>query len=291
MPTVAFVTCQAWPEINEHDLLAAEVLRSQGVAVVPAVWDDPEIDWTHFDCVVIRSAWDYYLKPDPYANWLRRVQSSRVRLWNPPHVVLDNINKRYLVRLAERGMDVVPTTYLPADQGAVLDDVLHRCGWDEAVIKPAVSGCAAGAWRSCLATAQADQERFAEQLRRQDLLLQPYMPEVASQGEWSLVYFDGRYSHAVLKRPAAGDFRVQREYGGSATSAEPGRWLIEEAQSVLSAVDFPLLYARLDGIERAGRFFLMELEINEPFLFLAFGVGAPQRFAEAILRKLLPTRL
>ncbi len=286
MRKVAFVTCQVSPEMNEHDLLVVEELRQRGIAVTPAVWDAPDINWAEFDCVVIRSAWDYYSQPERYANWLHRLQSLHVRLWNPPQVVLENINKRYLIELAEKGIEVVPTTYLSAADGVLLRDVLQRCGWQEVVIKPAISCWALGAWRSSLATAQADQERFAEQLRGQDLLVQPYMPEVASQGEWSLVYFDGQYSHAVLKRPTAGDFRVHREYGGSAASAEPGPGLIEQAQAILAAVDSPLLYARVDGIELAGRFVLMELEINEPFLFLGFSAGAAKHFAEAILRKI-----
>jgi glutathione synthase/RimK-type ligase-like ATP-grasp enzyme len=286
MPSVAFVTYQQAPEVNEHDQLAAEILRQRGVAVTPAVWNDPQIDWAGFDCVVIRSAWDYYLKPARYANWLWSLENARVRLWNPPRVVLENMNKRYLTRLAERGVCVVPTKYLSASEAVVLRDVLQTCGWGEAVIKPAVSGCALGTWRTSLAAARADQGSFAAQLRSQDLLIQPYMPEIATQGEWSLVYFNGRYSHAVLKRPAEGDFRVHREYGGSSTSAEPGPALIEQAQSVLATVDSPLLYARVDGIEHAGHFILMELEINEPFLFLGFCEGAAQRFAEAILRKL-----
>jgi glutathione synthase/RimK-type ligase-like ATP-grasp enzyme len=273
MAEVAFVTCQQAPDVNEHDQLAADVLHEYGVRVTPAVWDAAGIEWARFDCVVIRSTWDYYFKPDRYADWLRSLQSSGVRLWNPPQAVLENINKRYLLSLAGRGVNVVPTEYVEAAEGAVLHDVLERRGWDEVVLKPAVSGCALGAWRSSLTAAQADQPRFAEQLRGQDLLVQQYMPQIA-HGEWSLVFFAGRYSHAVLKRPAAGDFRVHREYGGSASSAEPDTSLIEQAQAVLAAVDSPLLYARVDGIERAGRLILMEMEINEPFLFLGFCEGA-----------------
>jgi glutathione synthase/RimK-type ligase-like ATP-grasp enzyme len=290
MMEIAFVTYQQAPEMNEHDRLVADILGKRGVAVSSCVWDSPEIDWDRFDCVIIRSAWDYYLKPDQYAKWLRSFCDSSGRLWNPPRAVLQNMNKQYLMDLAAGGVNAVPTTYLPAGAGVELPDLLKHCGSENSVVKPAISGCAHGTWRTSLATAAADRHKFAEQLRCQDLLLQPYMSEVASQGEWSLVYFDGCYSHAVLKRPAPGDFRVQREFGGESDPAKPSPRLVLEAQAVLAAVNCSLLYARVDGIERAGRFMLMELEINEPFLFLGFCAGAAERFAEAIMRRLADDR-
>jgi hypothetical protein len=107
--------------------------------------------------------------------------------------------------------------------------------------------------------------------------------EIADKGEWSLEFFDGFYSHSVLKRPAAGDFRVTAFFGGESASAEPDPGLIDQSQSILAVVDHPLLYARVDGIERAGQFLLMELEINEPYLYIAHSDTAARRFAEAII--------
>jgi glutathione synthase/RimK-type ligase-like ATP-grasp enzyme len=286
MPDVAFATYRGLPDMTDDDRLVADALRRRGVTVTPAVWDEPRTDWSRFDCVVVRSAWDYHLKPDRYAEWLRSFPAAGNRLWNPPGAILGNMNKRYLTSLAERGVHVVPTAYLPAAEGVVLHEVLNRCGWGKVVIKPAVSASACGTWRTSSATAEADQTRFAEQIQGEDVLIQPYLPEVASHGEWSLVFFDGRYSHAILKRPAAGDFRVQLEFGGISTPAEASPSLIEQAQLVLAAAGDRLLYARVDGVERAGRFLLMELEINEPYLFVGCSDGAAERFAEAIVRKL-----
>jgi len=283
MLELAFATCQKWPEMTDDDGLVADVLRRKGIAVTYVVWNAPDFDWSRFDCVVIRSTWDYYLAPDQYAEWLRSFSRAGKRLWNPPEAVLPNLNKGYLSALAERGVEVVPTKYLGAGDGLLLREVLGDCGWQEVVIKPAVSANASGTWRTSLATADADQTRFADQVRRQDILIQPYLPEIASQGEWSLVFFGGRYSHSVLKRPATGDFRVQRDFGGTATPAAPTMSLIEQAQLACSTVGQDLLYSRVDGIERDGRLLLMELEINEPFLFLGYSQGAPERFATAIL--------
>ena len=285
MAKFAFATCRKLLEMTDDDRLVADALQRKGIAVSSAVWDAPEIDWAQFDSVVIRSTWDYHLAPDRYAKWVSSFSTTATRLWNPPEAVIANLHKSYLSTLAKRGIEVVPTVFLPAGEGTSLREVLENSGWNDAVVKPAVSASAHGTWRTSLASADVDQHRLTKQLRRQDLLVQPYLPEVASQGEWSLVFFGGRYSHAALKLPAHGDFRVQRDFGGRWEAATPSAHLIAQAQSILEANNEDLLYARVDGIERDGRFVLMELEINEPYLFVGLSEGAAERFAEEIFRR------
>lgn len=282
MTQTAFVTSAPAPDITGDDRLAATILESRGVTVTPAIWDDPRVDWSSFACVVIRSPWDYHRRPAAFEHWLRQLDADRVNLWNPAGVVIDNMNKRYLPALAGRGISIVPTEFLPAASGRDLRDVLDRRQWHHVVVKPAVSLGAYGTWRTSIATAQADQPRFEAQCRQQDVLVQPFVTEVESEGEWSFVFFGGRYSHAVLKHPARGDFRVQFHFGGHVESAQPAPALVAQATAVLDVVGTPLLYARVDGIVCDGRFLLMELEINEPNLFLACDAEAPHRFAEAI---------
>jgi len=279
---VAFVTCRQLPDIHDDDGLAADVLRDRGIPVVSAVWDEPAADWRRYRCVVIRSTWDYHHHQDRYAAWLRRCADDGVRLWNPPATVLANMNKRYLSDLEQRGVDVVPTEYLDVGHGQSLRGLLERRGWDQAVVKPAVSASAYRTWRTTTATADRDQAAFEEDSARHEVLVQPHVDEIATRGEWSLVFFAGQYSHATIKRPAAGDFRVQEELGGHSAPAEPPDHVIESARHILSLSPSPLLYARVDGIERGQRFMLMELEINEPYLFLGSSPGAAARFANAI---------
>ena len=281
MIQVAFATYQKQPDMVDDDRLVADVLRSDGISVVSAAWDDPAVDWSRFGCVVIRSTWDYHRKPARYADWLRARVSAGTDLWNPAEAVIGNMNKRYLLDLKDRGVEVVPSEYLPAG-GHVLRQVLESRGWEQAVVKPALSASAYGTWRTSIATADADQAKFEEQCRSNEVLVQPYIQEVASQGEWSLVFLGGRYSHAALKRPAKGDFRVQRHCGGNSVPGNPPLGLVEQAQDILSNAPSPLLYARVDGVDRAGRLMLMELEINEPCLFIGLSSEAPLRFAQAI---------
>lgn len=279
---MAFVTCAELPGLVEDDLLAARALETGGVTVVPAVWNAPGVPWPSFDAIVIRSVWDYHLEPARYAQWLRDRAADGSRLWNPPRAVLRNLHKEYLFAFERQGIAIVPTTMLPAAGGRVLHDVLDSLGYADAVVKPAVSANAKGTWRVSRASAATEQARFAAQARAEDILIQPYLPEIASEGEWSLLFLGGEYSHSVLKRPASGEFRVQEHLGGAAAAVEAPAPLVAEARAVLQAAGADLLYARVDGIQREGRFLLMELEINEPSLFLSSSSGAAERFADAI---------
>ena len=165
-----------------------------------------------------------------------------------------------------------------------LASIIARHAWQDVVVKPAVSASARGTWRASRVTTHESHERFAAQLLEQDLLVQPFCSEIALNGEWSLVFFDGEFSHGVLKRPADGDFRVQRHFGGHPTAAAPSPRLVEQAARILTTLGERLLYARVDGFERDGDFVLMELELNEPYLFLSLSAGAASCFADAIIR-------
>jgi hypothetical protein len=235
MLKIAFATYQHEPGITDDDALVVNALRQHGLTVTAAVWDAPNVDWRGFDAVVLRSVWDYHLKPDLFEHWLRSCASDRTTLWNPPSAVLWNMNKRYLLDLAARGINIIPTEYLTAATQPSLRRVLALRGWDEAVAKPALAAGSHGAWRTSLTRALADQARFAEQVSAQDMLVQPYLSEIATSGEWSLVFFDSEYSHALRKRPAVGDFRVQEHLGGNTVLAQPGQALIDQAHAALTA--------------------------------------------------------
>ena len=119
-------------------------------------------------------------------------------------------------------------------------------------------------------------------------MVQEFREEITTSGEWSLIFFDNQFNHAVLKKALANDFRVQSDFGGSATSQKADDRLIEQAQNIIQLIPESLLYARVDGIYHDGKFTLMELELVEPALFLSLESKASDRFANAILSKLEP---
>jgi len=292
---IALATYAKLPELNADDRLLLAALRAAGAAAEPAVWDAPR-DWGRFDAVVVRSCWDYHRRPAEFLVWIDRVAAAGPRLVNPPAVLHWNADKRYLVDLTAAGVGVVPTAWVgpAADHGPLptLGDVLRARGWREAVVKPAVSASAHETWRTGLNGPADDEARFAALLERlpRGLLVQPFVPEVVADGEWSLVFIGGRFSHAVRKHSAPGDFRVQQEFGGRAVPATPPEALVADARAVVAAAtrltgvpEGAIAYARVDGVARGGRLLLMELECIEPHLFFDAAPGAAERLAALVL--------
>lgn len=219
-----------------------------------APWDDSSIQWRDFDRVVLRSCWNYHLEPRSFASWLDAIERYGVPLQNRVDVVRANMHKSYLLALAAAGVPTVPTLLVPRG-GSI-------------VMKPAIS-----------ATAYKTSRMAVDD----DVLVQPFIEEVVRNGEWSLVFFDGVFSHSVIKRAATGDFRVQNDFGGSADTAAAPESTIALAQHALRTLPAMPTYARVDCVVTEHGPLLMELELIEPVLFLERSANAADAFADAIL--------
>jgi hypothetical protein len=192
--------------------------------------------------------------------------------------------------LAARGAKIAPTKWI--DKGAEIDlpSILREHGWARAVVKPTISMSSHDTWITSPERAAADGPAAAEVVKRSGLMVQQFAEEVCTKGEWSFVFFEKRYSHAVLKRPKSGDFRVQRDYGGHVErNAVPSPSLVSEAERIVNMIEEPLLFARVDGVDVNGTLMLMELELIDPVLFFGSDPLAGKRFADAIRLK-LPTK-
>jgi len=280
---VALATYSKLPGLapDDHPLIPA--LAALDIAAEPAVWDDEATSWNRFDAVVVRSCWDYHLRLGPFLDWLAALESGGVPVINAARLLRWNADKRYLLDLAARGIDIVPTRLVARGAPLTLTQVLAELDLAEAVVKPAVSASAHSTWRTGSPRAHADEARFRSLVTAGDVLVQPLLPEVVEAGEWSLICFGGQPSHAVLKRPAQGDWRVQGELGGSAQIRPAPAGLLESAARILDAAGAGAsAYARVDGCQVDGRFKLMELELIEPQLYLELEPRAPGRFATAI---------
>jgi glutathione synthase/RimK-type ligase-like ATP-grasp enzyme len=284
---VAFVTHRGNVELTEDDALGATALRARGVEVDAVPWSAPDVRWEAYGAVVVRSSWDYHRRPDAFRSWLEALQARGANVWNPVPLLQWNMDKRYLLALAER-VPTVPTEWVEARRPASLVSLLERRGWDEAVVKPAISGGGDDTWRTARAVAPQAEGRFQALLCRGAVLVQPFVEAVQEEGEYSLVYLGGRFSHGILKRPAAGEFRVQTQHGGQAESRTPSKQTLAQAERVLEAVQTPWAYARVDGCLVDGNFQLMELEMLEPSLELWADPDAPTRFAEAVVERMSP---
>jgi len=270
--SVAFLTSQELAALTDDDRLAIPELEARGARVSPLVWTDARAaeDARAFDLVVVRSPWDWQTAPARFAavlDAIPRLENRSASKW---------LDKRYLLELAARGVRTIPTEVIAAPEKVA------ECKYPRAVLKPALG---AGGHRT-FSFAAAEWPRVAAAAGAGPFLLQPFVEEVETEGEWSLVFFDGVYSHAVRKRAARGEFRVHVEWGGSVEIATPPASFVDEARRVLDAAGETFLFARVDGIPTRAGFVLTELEVVEPELFLRAHPDAPARFADAVATRL-----
>jgi glutathione synthase/RimK-type ligase-like ATP-grasp enzyme len=286
---IAVATSAESPGINTDDEQLVRHLADAGVVSQPVLWNDAGADWSAFDTVLIRTTWDYHEHYARFLDWLARLETLRVPTINPNRMLRWNSDKRYLLELPPLGIAIIPTQVAHADE---LRSALAQVRGTEVVVKPTVSGSAWNTVRGVAGTAELDRA-VAKLPQRLEYLVQPFVPEVAQEGEWSLLFFGGAYSHAVCKRPANDDYRVQREFGGSVAIVAPPPEALEAARHALSAVAQMceqrgfggISYARIDGVRSGRRFLIMEVELIEPFLFLDGAPEASRRFAAEIARK------
>lgn len=283
-PRIAIATCAAYPELKGDDKLLREALAEQGCEARSLVWDDPGADWGAFDLCLVRSTWDYHDKHDEFLAWAQRVEGVSA-LCNPADLIAWNSDKTYLRELADGGVPIVPTIWVDRDSEAELARLVESEGSGEAVVKPAIDLGARNLRRVQAGEISAALEAVLQ--RSPVAMVQPFLPSLESEGELSLIYIDGNFSHAVRKRPAPGDFRVQGIWGGTVEPAQPAPSEIDLAEQALSQLDEPPLYARADLVTGPeGAPCLIELELIEPNLYLAQHPAAAEALAAAVMRAL-----
>jgi len=291
--TVALVTAREARGLDEDLPPLEAALRAAGVRARVVDWDDGQVDWGSFDVALIRSTWDYTDRLPEFLAWVDSA-ARHTALLNPPAVVRWNTDKHYLGELARAQVPVVPTGFLePGDSAAWgVRDFLARDACSEFVVKPCVS---AGS-RDTQRHARADLEAAIAQAERllsagRSVLLQPYLESVDREGETALIFFAGRFSHAIRKGPllprgAPGSPAIGLFAPEKITARDPGADELRVADRVLSAMPFDVpLYARVDLIrDGADAPVLLELELTEPSLFFAHSAGSAERFTEAVLQ-------
>ena len=256
---LGLVTCRQFPRLTASDSLLIKPLTSLGFQVRIVPWDDERVKWKEFDTLILRSCWNYHLVPEKFLSWLDLIEKQGIKLWNPYPIVRWNINKKYLFDLQKRGIDIVPTKLISKNSEINLKKYFEEFNCSELIFKPVIGASAYGVKRISKNT------KFT--LPAGDYLVQPFLKEIYD-GEYSLIFFNKKFSHAVIKIPNAKDFRTQPELGGTEKLIQPDKKIIKQAQNILKQVDSPLLYSRVDGLIINGKFTLMELELIEPHLFL-----------------------
>lgn len=282
--TILLATSAALPGLAPDDRLLLRALRALGVSVEPAVWEDARVAWEEATLCVIRSTWDYAYRRSEFLAWVRRTAEA-IPLWNPEPVVVWNTHKQYLVDLAARGVPTVPTRVLHAGAFVSLDAEAREAGWDTVILKAAVAQTGRYLRRIAPDNRAAGQRHLDRLLPHEDMLMQPFIPGVLSEGETSLVYVNDAFSHATRKRAAPGDFRVHDDFEGSIDPVTPTDAQRDVAAAALAAAGQPLLYGRVDLVPGPAGPMVMELELVEPDLYFGSAPGSADRMARAVVER------
>ena len=259
-----------------YDVEAA-ALKATGASVAAVAWTDAD-DLSRFDLVLPLVAWGYHLD---YARWLaflERAEAEDLPLINPAALLRWNGDKAYLAELGDAGVPTVPTLAVESCCDADLEEARRRFESEWLVIKPPVSASATGTHRL------GPGDDLPADSFRKPMIVQPLIEEIARTGEFSLMLFDGEFSHSVVKRPKSGDFRVQPHLGGVTLPSEPPPGAVELAKQALAAAPTRATYARVDIVpDDEGTLRIMELELIEPALFLDHAPDGGAAFVRSIL--------
>jgi glutathione synthase/RimK-type ligase-like ATP-grasp enzyme len=266
-----------WEAWNWAYDVEAEALRRGGVEVEPRPWTEPgELDG--FDVVMPLVAWGYHADPARWHALLERFEEQATTVLNPVPLLRWNSDKRYLAELGRKGIAVIPTRIAEEMDELALADARAEYG-AELVIKPPVSASADGTHRL-----QPD-DPLPEESRGRAMMIQPFLRSVAEEGEYSIMLFGGEFSHSIVKRPKAGDYRVQPHLGGTEEPCDPPPGSIELAQAALAAAPAEAAYSRVDMVrDGSGALAIIELELIEPSLWLQHAPDSGGLFVAAIKR-------
>lgn len=263
-----------------YDHLLLEPLADRGWSAEEVSWRNGQVDWNRFDVVLIRSPWDYQQDPQKFFQVLQEIDRSSAILENNLELVEWNIDKTYLRDLQQKGIEIVPSLWKDRFNRGDWKSFFTGLSADEIIIKPTISAGAEDTFRLTKSDSEEYAGRLSDIFSRRPFIVQPFMPSVVSEGEFSLFYFGDTYSHTILKTPKKNDFRVQEEYGGQLQKIEAGEQLLATGRQILELIEPDPLYTRIDLIRTSNNTFaLMELELIEPSLYFNMDPASPHRFA------------
>jgi len=269
------------------DELVYESIKEKNWNLDVKSWHDKTVDWNIYDAVMIRTTWDYQQYPEEFFSVLETIDRSKALLINPLEIVRWNINKKYLLDLAEKGVKIPPTIHGFQIDEINFDTIFEVEGSESLIIKPTVSANADHTYWFTPENINELLPKIKESFRNREFFIQPFLENVIKEGEYSLIHFGGKLSHTVLKTPKTNDFRVQEEHGGIITAVEPSEDIIKTAENVIAALDVIPFQARVDLVRnKNNEFELMELEMIEPSLYFRTNPNSVKNFVEG-LEKLL----
>ena len=269
-----------------EDALVANALGQLGLSVIRKAWSDPYFDWSSTKAVLFRTTWDYFNEFSKFSKWLNTI-SKVTTLINSEALIRWNIDKQYLLDLQKNGIHIAETLFIEPGCPKSLVELHTETKWTQTVLKPCISGGARHTYRLHKDDLKSHDAVFKSLISKEAMMLQPFQNRIVSEGEVSMMVFNGQFTHAILKKAKAGDFRVQDDFGGTVHDYNPTQAEIEFAENTVKACNELPLYARVDIFnDNDGNIALAELELIEPELWFRNHPKAAQILAKAIKEKL-----
>jgi glutathione synthase/RimK-type ligase-like ATP-grasp enzyme len=254
--------------VENEDQILLDFLKDKGLNLTREVWNDQAVDWAAYDLALIKSPWDYFDQIEEFYRWLNKLDNLKLDLLNPANIIRWNSDKHYLNEIAEAGLKVTPTLYFEKGERPDLNICFEKLQSEVLIVKPCISGGSKNTIKITRLNVEEKTSLVHGYLTEEAYMVQPFLKEIETDGEWSFLFFNGTFSHNLLKKAKPGDFRVQHYLGGSIHPEPAPPHLLKSAKEYVDQFAKGCLYARVDGLEINGEFVLMELELIEPFLFL-----------------------
>jgi glutathione synthase/RimK-type ligase-like ATP-grasp enzyme len=278
---VALLSMDSLENFHTYDKLLIEPMKSLGWIAEEVSWRNEKINWADYDAVIVRSTWDYQNDPEKFIKVLEKINSVS-HLENDLDLMKWNMNKNYLFQLKLKGVTIVDTIWEKSFNSILANDYFSRLDTDEIILKPNVSANADNTFRLTKEKLKDNLSQLEKVFPSREFMVQPFLKNIINEGEYSLFFFDGKFSHSVLKKPKERDFRVQEEHGGNIQPKEVPAEMISIAENIINKLSTIPLYGRVDLVRTSkNEFALMELELIEPSLYLNKDEHSPLRFAKA----------
>ncbi|MEK9177213.1 MAG: hypothetical protein AAB923_02860 [Patescibacteria group bacterium] len=283
MKTVAFATFKKVPGFSEDDVFLSDALKNNGYKYQTIPWDTKGVDWSQFSIVVLRSMWDYCDRLNEFSEWLDELEKTGVNVWNPLPVVRWNMDKRYLFELEKKGVPIIPSMLLTKNSEHDVGKIFKDTRWGEIIFKPTTGLDGRGIFFGSGADKENLQSKLEALLTKSNVIVQPIMKSVLTEGEYSFVFINNVYSHTALKVQNSNELKIARRTGGVIVQrADPSVSFIEQAEDVFEKLDKKLLYARIDMVNIDGKLHAMETECIEPVLYFKLYPEATTKFVNAM---------
>jgi len=265
-----------------EDQLLQTALEKKGLKVCKKDWADTDFDWTTTKYAIFRTTWDYFERFEEFFNWLENTKNKTTFI-NSAEIISWNIDKHYLKDLQKKEINIAPTLFIEKGDTITLSDLFEKTNWEEAVIKPAISGAARHTYRLTQDNYKEHESILKELIKKECMLFQSFLENIILLGEISLIIIGGKFTHAVRKIAKNGDFRVQDDHGGKVEKYTPTQEEIIFAENCIKATPFKPIYARVDIVyDNDNKLSLSELELIEPELWFRNHPESAEKLSEEI---------